>query len=83
VLPRAVEARASVPQALPSPEPRAVYVLDAGARASFDQAGYRVGACGYSYRKVDAGDLWEMLRSGDLAAVAARRIRPLFVAIPD
>jgi hypothetical protein len=83
VLPRAVEAIASSPQALPSSGPRPVYVLDAGARASFDQARYRVEACGYSYRKVDAGDLWEMLRSGDLAAVAARRIRPLFLAIPD
>jgi len=83
VLPRAVEARASLPQALPSSEPRAVYILDAGASASFDQAGYRVEACGYSYRKVGAGDLVEMLRSGDLTAVAARRIRPLFLAIPE
>ncbi len=83
VLPRAVEASASSRQAHPSSDSRAVYVLDVGVRGSFDPAGYRVEACGYSYGKVDAGDLWEMLRSGDLAAVAARKIRPLFLAIPD
>jgi hypothetical protein len=83
VLPRAVEARTGSPPTLPSSDPRPVYVLDSGARAWFDATGYRVEACGYSYRKVNADDLWEMLRSGDLATVAARRIRPLFLAIPD
>ncbi len=83
VLPRAVEAQASPREAFPSSESRAIYILDAGARASFDPAGYHVEACGHSYRKIDAGDIWEMLRSGDLASVAARKVRPLFLAIPD
>ena len=83
VWPRAVEARVHSGQSLPSPESRAVYILDSGARESFDVARYRIEACGVSYRKVEAGDLWEAVRSGDLAPVAARKVRPLFLAIPD
>ena len=81
--PRAVEARGRSGQSSPAPESRAVYIFDSGARASFDAARYRVEACGTSYRKVEAGDLWEAMRSGDLAPVAARKMRPLFLAIPD
>lgn len=83
-LPRAAEARARPSEDPPPPsDSRPVYLFDAGARAAFDTTGYRVEACGYSYRKIDAGDLWEALRSGDLASVAAHKLRPLFVAIPD